>query len=233
MINFCIIPARSGSKNIKKKNIKLFNKKPLLYWSIKAARQSNCFDKIHVSTDSLFIKNLAIKYGAEVPFLRKKKLSKDNSLMQDVVKYVMNVYKKKYNYYPDSVTILQPTSPLRDSKDIIKALRLFYKDKSDSLVSVVEISHYQYPNNLYRIRKNILVPVSKKNILKNRQKVKLKLFSRNGASIYITRGSKIKKYIVGGKISAYIMPLLKSLDINNNDDFILAELVQKKFKYNT
>ena len=74
-MNIAIIPARSGSKRIKNKNIKRFCKKPIIYWSIKAAIKSKVFKKIYVSTDSKKIANLSKKFGAEVPFLRSKKLS--------------------------------------------------------------------------------------------------------------------------------------------------------------
>ena len=73
--NIAIIPARSGSRRIKDKNIKIFNKKPIIYWSIKAAKESKIFDRIIVSTDSKKIAKISNRYGAETPFIRKKKIS--------------------------------------------------------------------------------------------------------------------------------------------------------------
>jgi CMP-N,N'-diacetyllegionaminic acid synthase len=234
MSNLCIIPARLRSKTLKKKNIKLFNKKPLIYWTIKAALNSRCFDIVHVSTDSIIIKNLAVKYGAQVPFLRPKILSSDKTTMFEVVKYVVKYYKKYFSYNPTTVTILQPTSPLRDQKDILTAFQIFKKKKADSLVSIVKLNHYQTPNHLYKLKKNILTTFSnnRKVQLVNRQEIKNNIYSRNGAAIYITKAKKIFNYIIGGKLAAYVMPLSKSIDINTREDFLLAEAAQKKFNYN-
>ena len=94
-----VIPARSGSKGIKNKNIKKINNKELIYYTIKSAKQLNP-DKIIVSTDSLKIKKIAEKYGAEVPFLRPKKISSSKSLDIDFVKHCLNYLKNK-EYIPD------------------------------------------------------------------------------------------------------------------------------------
>ena len=90
-----IIPARKGSKTLPKKNYKSFNKKPLIYWTIKAALKSNCFEKIVVSTDSTKIQAIAKKMGVECPYLRPKKLSGDKVNVHKVVKHVIEYYKKK------------------------------------------------------------------------------------------------------------------------------------------
>ncbi len=226
-----IIPARKGSKAIKDKNIKSFNKKPLIYWTIKAAVKSNCFDKIIVSTDSKKIQKYSKSMKVECPFLRIKKLSGDKSLVHDAILNVLNYYKKK-NYFPDVVVLLQPTSPLRDINDIQKSCKLFKKLKPDSLVTITKVPHNFNPENLYLIKKNFLTNFNDKDkILKHRQNYK-SFYARNGASIYMTSIKKIHKYILGGKIAYHIMQSLKSIDINNIDDFKLAEIIQKKFKYN-
>ena len=106
-----IIPARKGSKRIKNKNIKRFNREPLINWTIRSALKSKCFDKIFVSTDSVKIQKIAKKFKLECPYLRKASLAKDNSSSHDVIKDVVNYYKK--NYVPDAIVLLQPTSPLR------------------------------------------------------------------------------------------------------------------------
>ena len=90
-----IIPARAGSKRIKNKNIKKFNNKPIIYWSIKAAINSKIFDEVIVSTDSMKIKNIAEKYGAKVPFKRPKKLSGDFTSTRDVIKHAINFLRKQ------------------------------------------------------------------------------------------------------------------------------------------
>ena len=89
-MNIAVIPARSGSKRIKNKNIKSFRKKPIIYWSIRAARKSKIFKKIYVSTDSKKIANVAKRFGAEVPFLRSRKLSNDKAGTSAVIRDFIN-----------------------------------------------------------------------------------------------------------------------------------------------
>ena len=226
-----IIPARKGSKTLPKKNYKSFNKKPLIYWTIKAALKSNCFEKIIVSTDSTKIQAIAKKMGVECPYLRPKKLSGDKVNVHKVVKHVIEYYKKK-NYKPEAVVLLQPTSPLREFSDIKKSCKIFKKFKPDSLVSILKIGHNYNPENLYTMKKNNLIPRDKQRTnLLQRQQNKF-YYARNGASIYITKIDKIKNYILGGKIKGYLMSKFKSIDINDKKDFSLAELLQKKYKYN-
>ncbi len=225
-----IIPARKGSKTLPNKNYKNFNRKPLIYWTIKAAQKSKCFEKIMVSTDSKKIQIISKKMGVECPYLRPKKLSGDQINVHKVVKHVINYYKKK-KYVPEAVVLLQPTSPLREFSDIKNCCKIFKKFKPDSLVSVLKIQHNYNPDNLYTLKKNNLSPRVKKNQLLQRQQQK-DYYARNGASIYITKTSRIKDYILGGKIKGYLMNKIKSIDINDKYDFSLAEILQSKYKYN-
>ena len=228
-----IIPARKNSKGLTNKNYKLFNKKPLIYWTIKSAIQSKCFEKIIVSTDSTKIQKISQKMGVECPVLRPKKLSGDKINVHKVVKYVMNFYKKKdSSFQPDAIVLLQPTSPLREYSDIRKCCKIFNKSKPDSLVSVLKVPHNFNPKNLYSLKNNFLISLSKKKKLLQRQQQNL-FYARNGASIYITKSIKLNKYILGGKIKGYLMNNLKSIDINDKNDFSLAEIAQNKFRYNT
>ena len=225
-----IIPARKNSKGIKNKNLKKFNKKPLIYWTIQAAKKSKCFDKIFVSTDSKIIQSFSQKQKVECPILRPKKLSRDQSNVHETIKYVIKYLKKK-NYFPDAVVLLQPTSPLREAIDIKESCKLYQKIKPDSLVSIMRVPHNFYPQNLYFKKNNKLKQNSRNKKIYSRQNFK-DLFARNGASIYITNINKINNYIIGGKIIGYEMNLLKSIDINNLSEFEIAELIQKKYKFN-
>ncbi len=116
----CIIPARSGSKRIKNKNIVKFNGKPLISYSIKTAKKSKLFDRIIVSTDSIKIKKIALRYGAEVPFLRSKKLSNDYAGTNDVLKDVVKKLKLEKIKY---IFCIYPTAPLINSRDLKIALK--------------------------------------------------------------------------------------------------------------
>ena len=106
-MKIAIIPARKGSKRIKNKNIKLFFGKPIIYWSIKAAKDSKLFDKIIVSTDCKIIANIANKFGAETPFVRPKNLSGDVVNVDKVIKHALLWYKKKILFLIKHVAFIQ------------------------------------------------------------------------------------------------------------------------------
>ena len=119
----CIIPARGGSKRIKNKNIKKFNDKPLIFYSIHNALKSKIFSDTYVSTDLNNIKKAALKYGAKVPFLRPKEISDDKTIVKDVMKYFFKKTAKddKIDYF----CCLHPTAPLINSDDLKKHLKNF------------------------------------------------------------------------------------------------------------
>ena len=115
MTSIAIILARSGSKGLKDKNIKLMNGKPLIAYSIEAAKNSGLFDVVHVSTDSQKYADIAAEYGADEPFLRSEEMSSDTADSWDAVLEVLRRYKELGKEF-DMVTLLQPTSPIRTAK---------------------------------------------------------------------------------------------------------------------
>ena len=133
--SLAIIPARSGSKSIKNKNIKLFNGKPLIAWTIELALASK-ISRVVVTTDSKEIKEIAIKYGAEVPYLRDKKLSNDTIGIEPVISDVLEYLKNNEEYIPYCVSLLLPTSPFRSVYDINRSLDIYTKKNATSVVSV-------------------------------------------------------------------------------------------------
>ncbi len=143
--SLAIIPARAGSKSIKNKNIKLFNGKPLIGWTIEQALASN-LTRVIVTTDSEEIKEIAIQYGAEVPYLRDKTLANDTIGIEPVIIDVLNYVKNHENYMPDCVALLMPTSPFRDISDINKSLEIY---QSTGATSVVSVSRAIANNNPY------------------------------------------------------------------------------------
>lgn len=150
-----IIPARSGSKSIKDKNIIPYKGKPLIYHSIKTALKSKYINRVIVSTDSNKYKKISTKFGAEVPFLRPKKYSSDNSIDYD---YILHASKFliKNKYYPDIIVLLRPSTPNRTPQIVDKSIKFFIKNlkKYDSMRSVSEFS--QPPQKLFMINKNRL-----------------------------------------------------------------------------
>ena len=107
MRNIAVIPARSGSKGLKDKNIKELCGKPLLAYSVEAALKTGIFDRVHVSTDSTVYQQIAVKYGADVPFLRSSEMSSDIASTWDAMRYVLSEYQNIGEKF-DTITVLQP-----------------------------------------------------------------------------------------------------------------------------
>lgn len=141
-----IIPARSGSKGLKDKNIKILNGKPMIAYTIEAAIKSNVFEDIMISTDSEKYSQIAKKYGATIPFLRDKRLATDESTTIEVVEDVLIKLKENGKEY-EKFMILQPTSPLRDEIDIKKAFDLLNKKMQIALSVCVNVSIHHYGLN--------------------------------------------------------------------------------------
>jgi CMP-N,N'-diacetyllegionaminic acid synthase len=222
----CIIPARSGSKGLKNKNILPFNGKPLIYYTIQSALKSKNITKVIVITDSLKIARISKKFGAEIPFLRPKRLATNNSLAIDTYIYVINKLKKK-NIYIKEFIVLLPTSPLRNSTDIDNAINLFKNKKADSVISMKEL---ECPLDWSKkINGSYLVQSSNKFFKSNlnRQHYK-KTFIPNGA-IYIFNSKKLleNKNYYFKKTYAYLMSKKRSIDINDIIDFRIAEFLKK------
>ena len=131
MNTIALIPARGGSKGIPRKNIKLFNSKPLIYWSIQTALNSNYIDRVIVSTDDEEIAEISKSYSAEVPFLRPKEIATDESPgIAPVIHALENIPNV------DNLLLLQPTSPFRETKHIEEIFKLRSKLNSESAVSI-------------------------------------------------------------------------------------------------
>ena len=137
-----IIPARSGSKRIKNKNVKLFSGKPIISYPIKAAIESKLFKEIHISTDSIKIANICKKIGVNIDFLRPKKLSGDNVSLFDVLKFVRDKYKTSGKTFNEIWCIL-PATPLLNSKDLKNFAKNYYNKKGPMIIG----SPYPAPLN--------------------------------------------------------------------------------------
>lgn len=226
-----IIPARGGSKGLPRKNVKFLAGKPLIVWTIQAALGSKYLNRIIVSTEDKQIAEISKKFGVEI-LNRPKYLATDTAKTIDVVLHVLKVLEKK-QYIPDILVLLQPTSPLRQTSDIDKALEIFLKNKNkcESVISVCKLEPFLYWS--LKLVGNYLKPFfNKKLFLKRRQDLP-KIFFPNGA-IYITTPKIIKKYksFYPPKIMPYFMPKEKSIDIDNLVEFKLVELILKsKFNF--
>jgi len=148
-----VIPARSGSKGIKNKNLRTVLNRPLIYYTIKDALSYKKIYKTIVTTDSLEIAEVAKKYGAEVPFLRPKKLAKDNTPMLEVLKHALIKCEQLYSIKIKGIMLLDPTSPLRRRGDIKAMINIFLKKKPDLVIAVSQSKRNPYYSML-EINKN-------------------------------------------------------------------------------
>ena len=138
--NIAIIPARGGSKRIHKKNIKDFLGKPIIAYSIETALQSGMFSEVMVSTDDKEIAQIAIKFGATVPFFRSEENSNDFAILNDVFEEVVNQYKKNGKEF-DNYCLILPTSPLITESNLKKTFEILKKKNFDSVRPIVRFSY--------------------------------------------------------------------------------------------
>ena len=219
----CILPARIGSKRVKKKNIKLFSGKPIIYYPIKQAKKSNLFKEIYVSTDSKEISKIVTKFGARVPFLRHKNISDDKTGTEKVIRdFVKKIDTKDIKY----IFCIYPASPLIKSEDFKKALKKFKRENLDYLVSVGKFS--SNPERSFVIKKDRLIPKNKKNINKNSQNFVNQFYDTGNFYIY-SKKYLLNKSRINIKPGYYLIESLRALDVNTIEDFKKAEKIYKKF----
>ena len=224
-----IIPARSGSKGLRDKNIIELCGHPLIYYTIKAAEDSNCFETIMVSTDSERYAEVARKCGGEVPFLRSEEMSGDNAGSWDTVREVLNGYKEIGKDF-DYVALLQPTSPLRSAEDIKGVVDLLAKDEVNAVVTVTEVEHpvqwcFTMPDNhsMYKLAD------SPYNYMRRQE---LDTYYRENGAIFLVDAKKIinpEYNFYADACFGYIMPRERSVDIDTEMDFRLAKALMNNY----
>ncbi|MAF43259.1 MAG: acylneuraminate cytidylyltransferase [Parcubacteria group bacterium] len=222
-----IIPARGGSKTVPKKNIKLLAGKPLIAYTIEEAKKSKYLDRIIVSTQDKEIANVSEKYGAEV-IKRPEHLAGDTSKTIDALLHVVRVLIRK-KYFPEIAVELQPTSPLRQVKDIDEAIEFFFKNKSDSVTVASVCEEVFNPYLALKIEKKSLKPVFGWEYFSKRKQDLPKVYFPNGAIHIFTPKFLFKnKSVYRQKVLPYIMPSERSIDIDQESDFLLAETYLNK-----
>ena len=226
MKRIAIIPARSGSKGLKDKNIKELNGKPLIAYSIEAALKSKQFDKVFVSTDSQVYANIAMKYGADASFLRSEKNSTDTAGSWDVVREVIDTFQEKGEEY-DEIMLLQATSPLRNSEDIVNAVNLLKEKKGNAVVSLTECDHSPIWCNTLPADGNM--DGFDKEEYKDLPRQFLPTYYRYNGAIYLVTNSELYNidHMMEKGCYAYIMPQTRSIDIDTALDFLIAETIMK------
>ena len=220
-----IIPARGGSKRLPRKNVLDLCGKPLIAYSIEAGLQSKYIDKIVVSSDDEEILQISKKFGAET-IKRPDYLAGDTATTFDAIKHTIENL-EKYEY----IVLLQPTSPLRNSKHIDEAIELLKEKKASAVVSVCEMEHSPLWSN------TLDDTLSMNNFLKdevlNKRSQDLEKYYRLNGAIYICKTElllKEKSFFLKENIFAYIMDRKSSVDIDEEIDFKMAEFFLKQSK---
>ncbi len=219
-----LIPARGGSKGIPRKNIRDIAGKPLIAWTIDAALSSRLINSVVVSTDDPEISEVALKFGAEVPFQRPTELSTDFTPGIEPVLHALGLLPSF-----DAVVLLQPTSPLRSTKDIDNCIELLLQTAAKAVVSVTAAKNHLAWN--YQIdSEGRLEPVINSSQITRRQDLP-KVYSLNGA-IYASHVSFLteERNFLGKQTLAYVMPPERSVDIDDILDFRIAEMLLKDDK---
>ncbi len=220
-----IIPARGGSKGLPGKNIKNLFGKPMIAYTIEAAKKSKYISDIIISTDDKEISDIAVSYGAICPFIRPNRLASDSAIAMDSYIYTIERLNNEYGYNIEDFIVLQPTSPLRNVDDIDGAISLFREKQADSVISYTEESHpitwhkyLDFDNKFENIFDDTLA---------NRQDNR-KSYYPNGA-IFVFDFNLIKdRQYYSEKSYAYIMPKNRSIDIDYIDDFEYAKYLLGK-----
>ena len=226
MRNIAIIPARSGSKGLPDKNIRLVNGKPLIAYTIKAALESGCFDTVHVSTDSERYAEIAREFGADVPFLRSAELATDTASTWDAVREVLARYAELGRKF-DTMMLMQPTTPLRTGEDVKAAYALLREKQAKSVIAVCEVDHSPLWCDTIPDSGSMKGFGRKDLAWVNRQD--LRPYYRVNGAIYLLSVDGISippdDDIYEDNCYALFMDRKKSVDIDSEDDLALVEFL--------
>ena len=227
-----IVPARQGSKGLAKKNVIDFLGKPLLVWSIEAARKSRYVDRLIVSTDSTDIAIVGEKNGAEIPFIRPSYLSEDNSTSVDLIYHAIEFMRAELGENFDLVVLLEPTSPLRTSEDLDLAIeKLVGSPNARSLVSVGE-SESQHKTLQFNITDNDFISVgsASSGFVHTRRQDLAKSYFLDG-SIYLSYIQTLFEFMsfVHGQTLTLSLPKWKNMEIDDEYDYVMALALGREY----
>lgn len=224
-----IIPARGGSKGIPRKNIRNLAGKPLVAWTIETALKASCLNRVIVSTDDVEIARISKRYGADVPFLRPKKLANDTTPDILVYQHAIEWLEKNEMYRPEIIVWLRPTSPLRSCEDINGAVKKIIDTDADCVRSVCKAKHHPYW--IFRREENdqLVTFIDGINLTDYFQRQLLPdAYFINGAVDVVKRTTIIKGDFNSGDVRGFEMEIERSIDIDNEMDFLLSEIILQK-----
>ena len=224
-MNICVIPARGGSKRIPRKNIKEFNGKPIIAYSIEAALKSNCFDQVIVSTDDVEIVEVAKKYGAQVPFIRPTELSNDYAGTIPVIKHAIEWLEENNNSI-ESVCCLYATAPFIQPQTISRAFQQLQESKTDYCFSATS---FTFPiQRAIRITRDDKVEMFYPEYFNVRSQ-DLEEAYHDAGQFYWGKAQAFKDelLIFSEVATSYILPRYLVQDIDTKEDWIRAEAMYK------
>ena len=207
-----LIPARGGSKGIPRKNLAPLGGRPLLVWTLDAARDAETVTRVVLSTDD---DEIAAAAGDAEVLRRPPELAADDTPMLPVIRHALDAYAC------DVLVLLQPTSPLRRAEHVDAAVRLLADSGADAVVSVVEVPHRYAPESLMELRDGRLAARSEPAT----RQAKQTLYARNGPAVLALRAATLGDELYGGDVRAYVMDERESLDVDTPFDLELAELL--------
>lgn len=223
---FAVVPARSGSKGLKGKNMMDFHGRPLIAWSVLAGIRSKYIDKVLVTTDCTAIESCAVEYGAVSIGLRPTQLSLDHSPVNAAVEHLLREIKTQSFGYPTYILLLEPTSPLRTSADLDAMIELLESSKShaDAVISVCEVTEHPSINQI--IADGYLRPYENSKLISVRRQDCSKLFFPYGLGYLIkTSTFSVENTFYCERAIPYEIPKWKAFEIDDLDSFRLAEIV--------
>ena len=222
-----VIPARGGSKGLPRKNIRELNGKPLIAWTIEAAKDSRLLDKIVVSTEDQEIAAVSSTFGMPVPFMRPEELASDEATTFSVLEHVVQMLKKQGENY-DVIVLLEPTSPLRETNDIDNMIKSFLDNPGlDSLVSIGEIAT-EHPLIAKKIRDGLVVSFFENSSHASRRQDNEPAFFPYGVA-YLAKISTFleQKTFYGSKCGYYKIKRYQNYEVDDIYDFLAVESIMK------
>jgi CMP-N,N'-diacetyllegionaminic acid synthase len=221
-----LIPARSGSKGVPRKNIKLLGGKPLIAYTIEAAINSMQFTDVVVSTDDTEIANIAKKHGAKVPFIRPVNLSTDTAKSIDVVIHALEILENSGASY-DAICLLQPTNPFRTEQFIIDAINKFITERTETLLSVLPVPSEFNPHWTFEINSEgyLDIATGEKEIITRRQELPVALYRDGSIYLVLTDTIKTRKSFYGKTIGYIEADINRHINIDTMEDWKKAEIL--------
>lgn len=221
-----IIPARGGSKGLKRKNLRMLDDKPLIAYSIEAALQATLIDSVYVSSEDEEILRVARDYGAST-IVRPHELAIDTAQNDIVIRHSLEEIGARDNF--DIIVLLQPTSPLRRSEHIDKCVETLFEEGVKSTMSVCRVDHH--PGKSVLIHDNEIIPYTNYQDIEARRQDMMEVYRQNGA-VYALR---IEDFFEQGKFyippcRACVMHKNESVDIDDELDLVLAEVLIENAK---